>query len=146
MLNQDLRISPIDMHKTKISRMVILSLPSVNFKHHGMSFACWRVGPFTKSSILNSENKSDRPFPYSIPSHFLGISQIYKSIAALPHHALFPFTCFAVKNYETYNLIIRHSPLLSIPCNPILKPIRPLFILGNSLLSLPHLCHLRTCL
>jgi hypothetical protein len=81
--------------------MVILSLPSVNFKHHGMSFARRRVGPFMKSSILDSENESDRPFPYSILSHFPRIPQIYKPTAELPHHALFHFTRFAVKNFDT---------------------------------------------
>jgi hypothetical protein len=74
------------------------------------------------------------------------IPQIYKSTAALPHHALFRFTPFAVKIFETCNLTNGPSPLLRIHCNPILKHVRPLFILGHSLLALPHPCHLRTCL
>jgi hypothetical protein len=74
------------------------------------------------------------------------IPQIYKPTVGLPHHALFHFTRFAVKISKTYNLTVRPSPLLSIPCNPILKPVRPLFILGHSLLALPHPRHLHTCL
>jgi hypothetical protein len=81
--------------------MVILSLPSGYFKRHGMSFSRGRFGPFTKSSILDSENESDHPFPYSILSHFPGISQIYKLAIELPHHALFHFTRIAVKCSDT---------------------------------------------
>jgi hypothetical protein len=78
-----------------------MQLASANFKHHGMSFARRRVGPFTKTSILASENESARPFPYSILSHFVRIPQIYKPAAELPHHDLFRFTRFAVKNSDT---------------------------------------------
>jgi hypothetical protein len=81
--------------------MVILSLPSVNFRHHEMSFAHRWVGPFTKCSILDSENESGQPFPYSILSHFPRISQLYEPTAELPHHALFRFTRFAVKKSDT---------------------------------------------
>jgi hypothetical protein len=81
--------------------MVILSLLSINFKHHGMSFARRRVGPFTKYSILDSKNESDRPFPYSKLSHFPRIPQIYKPDVELPHHDLLCFTRFVVKNSDT---------------------------------------------
>jgi hypothetical protein len=78
-----------------------MQLEIVNFKHHGMSFARRWVGPFTKISILAFKNESARPFPYSILSHFPGIPKICKLIVELPHHALFHFTCFAVKNFDT---------------------------------------------
>jgi hypothetical protein len=78
-----------------------MQLESVNFKHHGMSFPRRRVGPFMKTSILASENESARPFPYSILSHFVVIMQIYKSTTELPHHDLFHFTHFVVKNFDT---------------------------------------------
>ena len=81
--------------------MVILSLLSVNFKHHGIPFARRRVGPFTKSSIFYSKNDPDRSFSIVILSHFLRILQIYKATAELSHHALFRFTRFAVKNSDT---------------------------------------------
>jgi hypothetical protein len=38
---------------------------------------------------------------YSILGHFARIPQIYKPTAELPHHDLFRFTHFALKNYET---------------------------------------------
>ena len=81
--------------------MVILSLLTTNFKHHGMSFARRQVGPSMKYSILDSKNESDPPFPYSILSHFSGIPQIYKTAAKLPHHTLFRFTRIVVKNFDT---------------------------------------------
>jgi hypothetical protein len=103
-----------------------------------------QVGPFTKYSNPNSKNEPDQPFPYSILSHFPIILQIYKPSIELHHHALFRFTHFAVKNYDSCNFTVGHSPLLIISCKPILKPVGPLFILGHSLLALPHLRHLRT--
>ena len=88
------------MHKTKIYgwlyypfRVLISNIMECHFRR--------RVGQFTKTSILASENESARLFPYSILSHFPEISQIYKPIAELPHHALFHFTRFTVKNYDT---------------------------------------------
>ena len=94
--------------------MLILSLPSVNFKHHGMSFVRRQVGPFMKSSILGFENESDQLFPYSILSHCPGIPQIYKLVAELPHHDLFHFTHFALKNSKTWNFTVQHSVVLTI--------------------------------
>jgi hypothetical protein len=38
---------------------VILSFLSIDFKHHGMSFAGPRVDPFMKSSKPNSKNDPD---------------------------------------------------------------------------------------
>jgi hypothetical protein len=61
---------------------------------------------------------------------------IYKLTVEVHHHALFHVTHFAVKSSETYNLTIGPSRLLSITCDPVLKPDRPLSILGHFLESL----------
>jgi hypothetical protein len=52
-----------------------------------------------QSSILKTSPTDRFPIPYL--TTFSRIPQIYKPVTALPHHALFYFTRFAVKNSDT---------------------------------------------
>jgi hypothetical protein len=62
-----------------------------------------------------------------------------------PSSCLFRVTHFAVKSLETYNLTIGPSRLLSITCDPVLKPDRPLSILGHFLESLSRVGGFTKC-
>jgi hypothetical protein len=71
-----------------------------------------------------------------LPTNNTQNSAIYKLTVEIRHCAMFHVTHSAVKSSETYNLTIGPSRLLSITCDPILKPARPLSILGHFLESL----------
>jgi hypothetical protein len=95
--------------------------------------------------------KSDRPFPDRRTKDFPSI---------VPRHAnnthnsaniqtgrwpappcTLPFYAFFSQKFPYIKFERRPSPLLTIPFNPILKPVRPLFILGHSLLALFPFTH-----
>jgi hypothetical protein len=96
-----------------------------------------------------------RRFPARLAQHCASIvprptnntqnSTIYKLTVRIRHCAMFHVTHFAVKSSETYNLTIDPSRLLSITCDPILKPDRPLSILGHFLESLSRVGGLTKC-